>query len=698
MQESAASPTLPPFGFSIHYVDADLSFKHYDPDNEHCSHWRPLVTCIHAQMRSITYHAEYKPDLDIRWIHLLLIDPEYISNPHFLDAFANSEFRGTVAPADRFTPQVSGRFNPVISISHEDLLEAYTYYGDLGKQAWETHLQYLNPDPRIKFLDSGIWHRYVPELPSEGTFAAVFEETLSDIKSYWDLGLYYTVPAVSSLDLHLRMLCHSYIGTFGEGGHSTVVTPFKFHSERFFKRRLQDESDFFLRPWGDDCLAEILCWRCLAVDDNADEVLSTIDDSRYRDRVKVKKSLLIRRPLDQLYRAIIENRKNADANEKNVKKEAVTLKSLQKQFKIVTPKNKKGVVDQCIGLLHKQSFDILFLDYLLGEQPSSTHREYGHAFLLNLIQRRNDTNIHRDFMGRHWIFPISSFPFALSDKLIQLGIGHSQPVWHLSTGGDPVSSPYLYAFYLLRFMKERVRAYFLYPNMLGRLLDSAPEFKDDLQGKLWALTLADAFRVHTNTIRAMKNGLKNDDDSKFLQSISGFKMLDQVEEIVQTFRNIVDEISNPNNQLHDEGILQMRDQLNKIKKQNKEYELVIDGFIDKLKRYTVDSGQEEAKLRIRNAAVKKDNVLILDDLQINRIPPEILVLQNLRKLSLKNNRLKTVHSFAHLSALPLLDRVDLDGNNSLLELLWEKNIGKHLTWLSRKDLLQLFDIIGKIVI
>lgn len=103
-------------------------------------------------------------------------------------------------------------------------------------------------------------------------------------------------------------------------------------------------------------------------------------------------------------------------------------------------------------------------------------------------------------------------------------------------------------------------------------------------------------------------------------------------------------------------------------------------------------------MRIRNAAVKKDNVLILDDLQINRIPPEILVLQNLRKLSLKNNRLKTVHSFAHLSALPLLDRVDLDGNNSLLELLWEKNIGKHLTWLSRKDLLQLFDIIGKIVI
>lgn len=661
-----------------------------------CSSWKPLVDYVLTQTPGITYYQEYNPDLDIRWIHLLLIDPEHLSDPHFLDVFADSPFRKAIQPADRFNARSVGRFNPVISISHEDFSEAYTYYGDLGKQQWETHLQYLNPDPRIKFLDSGIWHRYVPEQPSEGTFASVFEETLSDIKSYWDLGLYYTVPAVSSLDLHLRMLCHSYIGTFGEGGHSTVVTPFKFHSERFFKRRLQDESDFFLRPWGDDCLAEILCWRCLAVDDNADEVLSTINDSHYRDRVKVKKSLLIRRPLDQLYRAIIENRKNADANEKNVKKEAVTLKSLQKQFKIVTPKNKKGVVDQCIGLLHKQSFDILFLDYLLGEQPSSTHREYGHAFLLNLIQRRNDTNIRRDFMGRHWIFPISSFPFALSDKLIQLGIGHSQPVWHLSTGGDPVSSPYLYAFYLLRFMKERVRAYFLYPNMLGRLLDSAPESEDDSEGNIWALVLANAFTGHITATRAMQQALNNKDDSLFLQSMSKLDILKKMNELIDYMRAIVIPLANSDYLIKYGEVEQGIQNLYSVEDKYPDYTPIIDRFIEKVKKYTVDLGQEKAHKLIQDAYEKKKTSIVLDNLKINRVPSSIGSLTDLRMLSLKNNRLDSIDRLTYLFRLPHLERIDLYGNPLLLTLLREAEIiDLGVTLLDEKEVKKLFALIQK---
>ena len=165
-----ANNTLPPFGLSIHCVVPNLGptsdpspiFTPFDPEDTRCSHWSPLVERIRGGTPEIEYHKNYDPKLDIRWIHLLLIDPAHLSQPYLLDALAKSPFRKTVEPFERFKGQYEGRFNPIISISHEDFSEVFTHCGTSTDTLPDAHRQHLNPDPRSKFLDSRIWHRYVP--------------------------------------------------------------------------------------------------------------------------------------------------------------------------------------------------------------------------------------------------------------------------------------------------------------------------------------------------------------------------------------------------------------------------------------------------------------------------------------------------------------------------------------------------------
>lgn len=663
MQENG---TLPPFGLYLHCVVPPENgsaqtplWIDFDPSDERCRPWLPLHQAILAVAKSMGMDVRpYEAESDTRWVHLVLIAPSCLSAPAFFDAFPDCPLRGRVRPTERFMGQAPGRFNPILSISQEDFTEIFT----APSPQRNSLLHSLRLDPRAKFLDASIWHRYVPELPDgDETFEGLLRDTLAELCAYWDHGLYYTVPAVSTLDFQLRMLRQSYIGPFGEGGHSEVVTPFKFHSERHLKKRVeQSEARFFLDVWDKTTLAETLCWRVLAVDDNADEVFSTIDNARYQHRVNVKKQVLLRKPIDDLYRKVVQQQAESEDCPKDFDPTAA-LAALEKKFEVVCPETKKGIVDHCLQALQKQTYDILFLDYLLGERPNGAEREYGHEFLLELIHRKEDPALRRDFMGRHWIFPISSFPFALPDKLIQLGIGHSLPLWRLSVGGDPVTTPHLYAYYLLRFMKARVAEHFLYPKAMGRLFSTAPHFWEDQQGKQWAGLLDHALMTHNTQIKVITSGQKDKYDSRFLDSLKDFPAFGQASEIIQLVRKILIKVAavhgTPNYKKIQSHLEDLR------KKGGSRYEGVIEKFAQKIAGYTTELGQEEARKKIGEAFDHKRTTLILDNLNLSYLPDEIARLSgHLQILSLENNRLENWDSLHILRQFTRLKQLNLTNN------------------------------------
>jgi hypothetical protein len=668
---------------AFHGVDASQYIKPLDLDQDFqlCSkthdYWKERILEISKICKDKGYQicTHYQSDPDKKWIHILLIELDQLKSNTFFNQIPGSDLRPVVHQSHS-TPnseiEISGRYDPIITISYEDFLDLNTMvWEEEAKEERKRTLHECDLDTRAKFLDSSIWHRYVPELPGPNpndpnskppTFRAYFEDVLKEITGHWAEGLYYTVSAVTTLEFQLRMLRHSFIGQFGEGGHAGVVTPFKFHSERHLQRRAQlSEDNFLTNPYQGKSLLQAIQWRMLLVDDQANKPLSTIKGQNS----SVTKSELVRRPLDLLYKT-----HHIDP---------------EKQLELVSPLEKDGVIQFGIDQISKQSFDIIFLDYLLGERPGSVkggkNREYGHEFLLALIQdsRNGSAAYHRDFFGRYWIFPVSSFPFALSDKLSQLGVGHLHSIWHLSTGGDPVTTPHLYAFYFFRFLKQKVAEYYLYPKALQRLINEIPEFpgaSPEQNIRLWAQCLKTAFSHYLSRLDVLSESVTDATFSPFLKSMEDFlnnhvRIRKLLNAILATTDQIADDITK-------EEMVKTLQEL--IAEEYKDYHKCMKNFFLK-----ANSGMLEAMKRI-DAAGPNGTLLNLRGLNLGRLPNDLALklpqlrnldlagnnltevsdiitkLPNLRVLNLARNNLASVSTFQPLGMLDQLSDLDLTGN------------------------------------
>jgi len=339
-------------------------------------------------------------------------------------------------------------YMPVLTIGAEDFLNLYTEKKSVQRNGRHSrYIKRIGFDARIKFLDAGIWHRYLPidgfwAVKEEFSFESELKDLLSKFREWIQTGIYKTNVARATLEFQLRMLRNAHIVKMGHSGHFEAVRPFKFHSETVMEiwrdqiaRRLFREERKHLK------------WKFLIIDDFADEGISAGDG-----KIDLTKKQLV---LELLKEAGYPQISGGDF------------------IKVPNSNEEQGMVETCLDTLMKEErFDVLLLDYLLGN--SGGKRQYGYEILLKLVED-SQTEKPNFFSGpfmRHWVFPISSFPFAMYDKLRQLGIDHYHKLWHLSGGGDPITTPNLFTYNLLHFLSLQVKEVFLDDEMLAAYISN----------------------------------------------------------------------------------------------------------------------------------------------------------------------------------------------------------------------------------
>lgn len=298
----------------------------------------------------------------------------------------------------------------------------------------------------INFIDSSIWFYYVPILRDSQDYN--FEEELSRvielIKENTNKGLYKLNVSIEYGDYISRALQESYLKDLE--GHSKYIAPLIFHSETFMAKVAVSKKVE---------INEKISWNCLLVDDYGDMRLNATDDDVNLTKKKIIEGLLINGNIS------IDTVNTRDESEN--KKDAIIWKALKK--------------------LSQKTYDIVLLDYLLGNRPKTqTGREYSHELLIlinNICNKENGykkgnseelnkyipkkakENIesviegiinNKGPLGKFWILNISSFHTAFLDRLREQGLGHNSEHWYLSRGGDPVNTPELFRFSLYSFM------------------------------------------------------------------------------------------------------------------------------------------------------------------------------------------------------------------------------------------------------
>lgn len=318
---------------------------------------------------------------------------------------------------DKYSP------HPIILIGMEDIMQDKS--PENKKDDNHNILEILNLDPRFRFWDFSIWHRYVP---LNEDFKTNFENVFEEIKVYFKQGLYTTNVSREFLEFQTRMLVNSYLAPIGKGGHATDVTPYKFHSETAMK----DKADKELSKIKFD--GENLKWRFLLIDDYANAPLKPCKPG---DKSKTKQEII-----ESVLKEKAERIKICSSDE-NSGEQAVDL------------------VDLSLNKLEekKNMYDIILLDYLLGKNKKGNRRELGSEFLEKLnydLKKEEKITKNKGPLGRFWIFPISVFSYAMLDEIHQKGIEHISDNWFLATGADPVNTPQLFRYNLYRFMNLQI--------------------------------------------------------------------------------------------------------------------------------------------------------------------------------------------------------------------------------------------------
>ena len=640
--------------------------EHYAPiplniavaETEQHGRWRSLANKIAILALGCGFERTEQSEATDEGVIVLFLPTAALGKSAFFDHLPGSCIRPFRSLEDR-EQEMDIRYQPIVTVAMPDMMDFHseTQHREQRDEEGKKYFFDLNTDARFKFLDSSIRHRYVPLSPRsrECNFEGMMREIMSEMSRYWDDGLYRTNAAIATLEFQLRMLLHSYIAKTGIGGHAVAVKPFKFHSETWMKRKAAEEIEFFTNPvWEGGDLIGQLRWRALIVDDYAQKNISCPEGSV----CNLNKTQLILRPVQRLYEEKLKKEKG--------KVSPKTATAMQREMFVIdssivkTNKKQHGMLVNAQGKLRTIAYDIIFLDYLLDHQHDG-QREYGHDLVLELLRNDREANTNgpekpfrRDFMGRYWIFPISSFPFAFPDKLNQLGVGHLHEIWHLSSGGDPITTPHLFAYYLYRFMKQKVAKHFLYPEALRRFLNEAPvNTEGERHRKFWAEFLQSAVSIRRRQ-DALLGQEFDSSSSLFIKSMRDFLksqerlegLLDSIEEILIFF---LDDFPQP--------LSVFEKKCEALAGIHSDYEPILKPFALKAKSLARKEYDKALKEINRD---KKVNWLDLSRQNLTEIPPEISELRELEKLNLSGNRLTDFPP--SLFKLPKLEEIDLTDN------------------------------------
>ena len=314
----------------------------------------------------------------------------------------------------------------------------------------------INLHPCYRFLDSSIWHRYVPLIPYEGSskgnelknenFKSRLMKVLEDIKFYYRLGYYNSVVSYEFLEFQTRLLLNSYVAEIGKSAHSKAIYPFMFHSETEIENKTKNiliENKLIEN--------NIIGWNLLLVDDYAKKNLKPVNKDN--NSTKSKKEII--EMLINYY----------------LKEYVVKFNDIFKISLLPNLSEDGDIISNSIKALKERMYDVILLDYLLERKKNSDYlgknknRYYGDELLKKFSgYMENKENTYgqdikeamnnRGPMGRFWIFPISAFSDAMLNSIRERGISHFTDLWHLSSGADPINTPNLFIYKFFAFLNE----------------------------------------------------------------------------------------------------------------------------------------------------------------------------------------------------------------------------------------------------
>lgn len=290
----------------------------------------------------------------------------------------------------------------------------------------------------LKYIDSSIWHYYVPlYLDDKTSKKETFEQdyknrlqiTLNTIIKNTNDGLYNLSVTQEQADFYARIVQQSYLANIG--AHKKRISPFLFHSEREIKQSLlkMDKilSSYMPAVIGIDASEEPKVdqrkakWRFLLIDDFAEKGMKTYPAGQ----TTLSKGKQIRSVLDTLF----------------VNSNCIELKSVSS-------------IMEAVDMLKMQKYDLILLDYLLDYKPGG-QREYGYE-LLDRIIHDEELKANRGPFGKFWIFPITSFDEAFTQKMREQGWNYNTDYWLLAQGACPLDTPESFKYYLLNFMNSQL--------------------------------------------------------------------------------------------------------------------------------------------------------------------------------------------------------------------------------------------------
>ncbi len=543
-------------------------------------------------------------------------------------------------------------YHPIITIGTEDIM---TLFSEETNSLYQTNksLYDLHLDPRIKFLDASIWHRYVPLFPNPGYYynpegKSMFEYQLWQvltrmIQCHKD-NIYATNAARSFLEFQSRMLLNSFIAEVGDQGHHEIVTPFKFHSETQMAQRARDVMAFFKAPRKNGPLKDNLGWHTILVDDYAEEKGRQGEDknklSTYSSEIqcsKNKRDIILDLIKEDGVFSIFPEKKRGN-------------------FLIEPPEVEIGetIIQAVCRKLEKKVYDLIFLDYLLGDSPDvpGTGREYGHDFLKALIESRYHERMYSLKVGpisKFWIFPTSSFPQAFNDKIRQLGLTSLGEDFYMSGGGDPISTPEMFRFNLYNFLKLQVESAYITDEGLAKFVKNISRIE---QFRHWEKALIAGLDFLLVRIEILDGDDSN--NSNLANTILAlFNEKDKKQQFTNFFRSLKRAIEKAKNHTTDKTFI---DSFEKMLSEFPEFKMTISLILQKIFELN-----EKAISKIVPTPSMKESGFA--DKKLWRLISDFKGWEEVEELDLSGNHLEDLPP--GISNLKSLKKVILDGNKEL---------------------------------
>lgn len=360
----------------------------------------------------------------------------------------------------------------------------------------------------IKYIDSSIWHYYVPlylddKISKKETFEQDFKDRLqialnTIIKNTSD-GLYNLSVTQEQADFYARIIQQSYLADLG--AHKKRISPFLFHSEREIKQLLlnmgEKLSSYMPAIIGIDTPEKSkpdqqkAKWKFLLVDDFAEKDMKTYPAGQ----TTLSKEKRIRSILDTLF----------------VNNDCIELNSVSS-------------IMAAVDKLKTQKYDLILLDYLLDYKPGG-QREYGYE-LLDII-RDEKFKAYRGPFGKFWIFPITSFDEAFTQKMREQGWNYNTDYWLLAQGACPLDTPESFKYSLVNFMNsqlegleigvEKSESDKVYVHTLTEFLKEI--FEDTEVARKRAIKNFNALYLLRTNYKKLKNDVRSNFKSLLVESI-----------------------------------------------------------------------------------------------------------------------------------------------------------------------------------